>query len=57
MCVYLHAKFEVSSINNCNKCYTVSGGGGNFTTNPPPTTTTTTTSKQTPKKPTQIRVN
>ena len=43
MGVYLHAKFEVSSI-----ILTGFRQGGNFT--PPPT------SKRTPKKPTQIRV-
>ena len=45
MGVYLHAKFEVSSI----VLTSFRQGGGNFTPLPP-------TSKRTPKKPTQIGV-
>ena len=46
MCVYVSAKFEVSSIILTRF---KQGEGGNFTPPPP-------TSKQTPKKPIQIRV-
>ena len=46
MCVYLRAKFEVSSIILASFRQ---GGGDNFTSPPP-------TLKGTPKKPTQIRV-
>ena len=52
MCVYLHTKFQVSSI-----ILTSFRQGVIFPSPPPPTHTHTHTSKRTPKKPTQIRVN
>ena len=45
MCVYLRAKFEVSSISLTS--FRQRGGGGNFSPSSP-------NSKRTPKKPTQI---
>ena len=57
MCVYLRTKFQVSSIVLTSFKWG-RDGGDNFTPPPPPTHTLTHThtSKQTPKKPTQIRV-